>query len=142
MKITIDKESSELLRTLDVLGMPAFIVNKGWAILSCNDAALTFFEFDRGSVIGRHIEKFISMEDLPPHQAMPLNTASGDSFPSLRAFCFRKNARPISSRIAVVPAGEHLPDRRIVIVRENAGPRPAQPELPAPASRKKQRQES
>jgi hypothetical protein len=44
MKISLDRDSSELLRTLDVLNMPAFIVDSRWVILSCNDNVRAVFE--------------------------------------------------------------------------------------------------
>jgi PAS domain-containing protein len=65
MKISLDKDNSELLRTLDVLNMPAFIVDKDRTILSCNDHAHVFFEYDRSEVLGRNLEKFISLDGDP-----------------------------------------------------------------------------
>ena len=40
----IDRDSSEVLRALDVLSLPAFIVDNGWTVLSCNDNVHTFDE--------------------------------------------------------------------------------------------------
>jgi PAS domain S-box-containing protein len=123
MKIALDKDSSELLRTLDVLNMPAFIVDKRWTILSCNDNVRVVFEYDRAEVIGRHLEKFLSLDSLlREHGASdsPLpGVASQDSGgAALRAFCFRKNSGPLSSRVAVIPNQQHRPDRMIIVVRD------------------------
>ncbi len=115
MKISLDKESSDLLWTLNVLGMPAFIVDRHRTILSCNDAALAFFEYDRGSVIGRDLDKFVSLDGMPMVYSSDL-AQSGDG--SRRAFCFRKNGSPLTSRIAVVPRRDASRDRTIVIVRD------------------------
>ena len=52
----------------------------------------------------------------------PLPTASSSS---LRAFCFRKNSRPLAAQIAVIAARSHRPDRMIVVVKDAAVQRPA-----------------
>jgi len=121
MGTTIDQESSELLRTLDVLGMPAFIVDRHWTILSCNDAAPRFLEYDRASVIGRSLDKFVS-GDQHPGSTGDLEQEDGPSG-SVRAFCFRKNGGPLPSRIAIIPKSDNVRDRRIVIIRDTAGAR-------------------
>jgi len=127
MKIMLDKDSSELLRTLDVLGMPAFIVDQQWAILSCNDNVRTLFEYDRSDMIGRNLEKFITLDTILRERdasgSSPVVDAAvhGESSSSRRAFCFRKNGAPLASRIAVIPNRNHKPDRMIVVVRESGG---------------------
>jgi two-component system NtrC family sensor kinase len=130
MKIVIDKDSSELLRTLDVLNMPAFIVDNKRTILSCNDNVHAFFEYDRAEVIGRNLEKFISLDGiLREHEAsdfFPLADGALEGGSStLRAFCFRKNGSPVASRIAVIPNRNHRPDRMIVVVRDAPGQKTA-----------------
>ncbi len=127
MRITIDKESSELLRTLDVLGMPAFIVDRNWTILSCNDAVPGFFEYDRGSVIGQGLDRFVSLDDLSGHDRQQ---DSPDGSSSVRAFCFRKNGSPVPSRVAIVPKSDHVRDRKIIVVRDGAGTKPGQTDQP------------
>jgi len=140
MKITLDKDTSELLRTLDVLGMPAFIVDRQWTILSCNDHVPAFFEYDRSDVIGRKLEQFIALDSVPRERetvgSSPAVDAAldGESSPSLRSFCFRRNSGPRAARIAVIPNRNHRPDRMIVVVREaafhQAAPGDAAPALP------------
>ena len=124
MKIMLDKDSSELLRTLDVLGMPAFIVDRQWTILSCNDRVYSFFEYNRSDVIGRNIEKYISLDSvLREHDTAGTSPAvdaalEGESAPSLRSYCFRRYGSPVTSRIAIIPNRNHRPDRMIVVVRD------------------------
>jgi two-component system NtrC family sensor kinase len=130
MKIVLDKDSSELLRTLDVLNMPAFIVDNKRTILSCNDNVRAFFEYDRAEVIGRNLEKFISLDGiLREHEASdfapPADGALEGESSTLRAFCFRKNGSPVASRIAVIPNRNHRPDRMIVVVRDTPGQKTA-----------------
>ena len=60
----LGKDSSEVLRTLDVLRMPAFIVDTKSEILSCNDHVGAVFEYGRAEVIGRNLEKFISLDSI------------------------------------------------------------------------------
>ncbi len=130
MKIVIDKDSSELLRTLDVLNMPAFIVDKKRTILSCNDNVPAFFEYERAEVIGRNLEKFISLDGTLREQESfvfsPLEDVAleGDSS-SLRAFCFRKNGGPVASRIAVIHNRNHRSDRMTVVIRDTPGQKTA-----------------
>ena len=116
MRITIDKESPDLLKTLDALGLPAFIVDRQWTILSCNDAVHVLFEYDRAEVIGRTLDKFVSLD------RDNLSGEQEDSSPE-RSFCFRKNNAPLSSRIAVVPNRDR-PDRITVVVRDVPGAEP------------------
>ncbi len=124
MKIDLDKDTSELLRTLDVLSMPAFIVDRQWTILSCNDSVPAFFEYRRADIIGRKLENFISLDSIlrepeDDGSATVVDAAlAGRSFSSLRAFCFRKNSSPLTSQIAVVPNRSHRPDRMIVVVKD------------------------
>jgi two-component system NtrC family sensor kinase len=118
MKITIDRESPELLRTLAVLGLPAFIVDKQGTILSCNDAVLSFFEYGRSSVISQALDKFISIDIVPRMQSGAYRPEDVPS--SMRSFCFRKNGSPVSSRIAVIPCTDQS-GRTIVVVRDSAG---------------------
>jgi two-component system NtrC family sensor kinase len=123
MKISLDKDSSELLRTLDVLNMPAFIVDSRWIILSCNDRVRAVFEYDRAEVIGRHLEKFMSLDSLKrEHGAfgpvLPGVASRDDGGAALRAFCFRKNSGPLSSRVAVIANQQNHADRMIVVVRD------------------------
>jgi two-component system NtrC family sensor kinase len=130
MRIMIDKDSSELLRTLDVLNMPAFIVDKDRTILSCNDNTHVFFEYDRSEVIGRNLEKFISVDGiLRERETSGLSPEGagreGESPSVLRSFCFRKNGGPVAARIAVIPSRDHRQDRTIVIVRDVSGQRTA-----------------
>jgi signal transduction histidine kinase len=120
----IDRDSSELLRALDVLGMPTFIVDKEWNILSCNDNVNTFFEYDRVEVIGRNLEKFISLDNiLRERESTGLSSSAntvteGVASSSLRTFCFPKNSSPLASRIAVIPIRNHRPERMIIAVRD------------------------
>jgi signal transduction histidine kinase len=124
MKIMLDKDSSELLRTLDVLNMPAFIVDRQWTILSCNDNAPAFFEYERADMISRNLDKFITLDSILRERATagtsPVMDAAldGESASSLHSFCFRKNSSPLSSLIAVIPNRNHRPDRMIVVVRD------------------------
>lgn len=124
MKITLDKDISDLLRTLDVLGMPAFIVDRHWTILSCNDNVQAYFEYDRADVIGRNLDNLITLNsvvrDRQTTGSFSLIEAAreGEAVPSLRAFCFRKNGSPVASRVAVIPNRTHRPDRMIIVVHE------------------------
>ncbi len=120
----IDKDSAEVLRTLDVLSMPAFVVNSQWTILSCNDMVPAFFECRRADVIGRKLENFITLdsilrerEDAGTHAVFDA-AAEGGSSASLRAFCFRKNSSPLASQIAVIPNSGQRPDRMIIVVKD------------------------
>jgi PAS domain S-box-containing protein len=134
MKITLDKDISELLRTLDVLGMPAFIVDRQWTILSCNDTVREHFEYNRSDVIGRNLDNFITLDSIMRERetagSFSLVDAAreGHSFPSLRAFCFRKNNSPVASRVAVIPNRKHRPDRMIIVVRDALEQKTAQQE--------------
>src|SRR5450759_2356075 len=124
MKISLDKDISELLRTLDVLSMPAFIVDRQGTILSCNDNVHAYFEYDRSDVIGRNLENFIALHSIVRDRqttgsfSLVDAACEGESFPSLRAFCFRKNGSPVASRVAVIPNRKHRPDRMIIVVRD------------------------
>ncbi len=134
----LDKDSSELLRTLDVLGMPAFIVDRQWTVLSCNDSVHAFFEYDRSDLIGRSLEKFITLDSILRERAAAGSSPAveaaldGESSSSLRSFCFRKNSSPALSRIAIIPNRRHRPDRMIVVVRD-ASSQTIQSAEPAPA---------
>jgi signal transduction histidine kinase len=127
MKIMLDRDSSALLRTLDVLNLPAFIVDKEWTVLSCNDNVLVFFEYERSEIIGRSLENFLTLDNISyEHRSaglFPLTSvpSKGESSLTLRSFCFRKNGRPLSSRVAVIPGRNHRPDTMIVVVRDAAG---------------------
>src|SRR5512146_48482 len=102
MKITLDRDSSEVLRTLDVLSAPAFIVDRQWNILSCNDSVHAFFEYRRGDIIGRKLENFITLDGILRERedagSVPMvdEALSGRPSSSLRAFCFRKNSSPLA----------------------------------------------
>ncbi len=136
MKITLDRDSSELLRTLDILNMPAFIVDMRWTILSCNDNVRALFEYERQEVIGRHLERFMSLDSLvlehgaygPVH---PGAASEGNGGSPLRAFCFRKNSGPLSCRVAVIPNQQHHPDWMTIVVRDA----PEQRDAPAGTAR-------
>jgi signal transduction histidine kinase len=122
MKIALDKESSELLRTLDVLEMPAFIVDGRWTVLSCNDYVREVFEYSRAEVIGRNLEKFLSLDNILREREATgfpslVDEARNGQSSSLRAFCFRKNGSPLASQIAVIPNKQQNPDRMIIVVR-------------------------
>jgi len=127
----IDRDSSALLRTLDVLRLPAFIVDKEWTVLSCNDNVLLFFEYERSEVIGRNLEKFISLDNILSEHGSAGRSPStnvptgGESSSALRSFCFRKNGSPLASRIAVIPVRNHRPDTMIIVVRDAAGQKAA-----------------
>jgi two-component system NtrC family sensor kinase len=135
MKIMLDRGSSELLRTLDVLNMPAFLADTGGTVLSCNDTARAFFEYDRSEIIGRNIEKFISVDGALRNRESPgmspetETSMERESSASRRSFCFRKNSGPVASRIAVIPSQAHRTDRTIVVVRDAPGRRTT-PEAP------------
>jgi two-component system NtrC family sensor kinase len=111
--------------------MPAFIVDKEWIILSCNDNVHAFFEYDRGEVIGRNLEKLISLDNILREResaglSPSVNSATeGESSSSLRSFCFRKNGSPVASRIVVIPSTIHRPDRMIIVVRDAPGQKAA-----------------
>lgn len=122
MKITLDKDSSELLRTLDVLNMPAFIVDNRWTILSCNDHVREVFEYSRAEVIGRNLEKFLSLDNILREREATgfsslIDAARNRELSSLRAFCFRKNGSPLTAQIAVIPNKQQHLDRMIIVVR-------------------------
>ncbi len=137
MKIMLDRDSSELLKTLDVLGMPAFTVDSQWTILSCNDLAPALLEYSRADIIGRNLEKFISLDSLlreidqygffPSPPALTVNAPSA----SIRAFCFRKNGSPVAVRIAVIPNRTARPDRMTIIVRDSERHTSAYPDTAA-----------
>ena len=112
----LDKEVSDLLRTLDVLNLPAFIVDRHWIILSCNDEANTFLEHDRSDVIGRNLDKFISFDNIPREGRRNSDPVPDPEASSIRSFCFRKSSGPVVTRIAVIH--NHRPDRTLVVVRD------------------------
>jgi two-component system NtrC family sensor kinase len=123
MKISLEKDSSELLRTLDVLNMPAFIVDARWTILSCNDNVRAVFEYDRAEVIGRHVEKFVSLDSLVREHgasspSLPGAASKDNGGAVFRAFCFRKNSGPLLSRVTVILNRQHDPDQMIIVVRD------------------------
>jgi PAS domain S-box-containing protein len=127
MRIMIDKDNSELLSMLDVLNMPAFIADQGGTVLSCNDSARSFFEYDRAEIIGRNLEKFISVDGIPRDRKAPGISREAEASPereplsSRRSFCFRKNSGPVESRVAVIASHDHRPDRTIIVVRDAPG---------------------
>ncbi len=143
MKIMLDRDTSELLRTLDVLNMPAFIVDRHWTILSCNDNVPALFEYDRSDMIGRSLEKFITLDSILTERSTPGSSPAveaalnGESSSSLHSFCFRKNSSPLSSWIAVIPNRNHRPDRMIVVVREAPGQKPPIPDAASGRQRDK-----
>jgi two-component system NtrC family sensor kinase len=126
MKLLIDKDASELLNALDVLGMPALIVDRAWTILSCNDNVPAFFAYERSEMIGRKLEKFIALDSIP--RAREASAASpalaavreGEAFSSLRSFCFRRNSGPQAFPIAVIPSGNRGQGLMTVVVRDAA----------------------
>jgi signal transduction histidine kinase len=123
VKLALDRDSSELLRTLDVLSLPAFIVDSRWTVLSCNDHVREVFEYSRAEVIGRNLEKFLSLDNILREREATgspsfVDTARIGESSSLRAFCFRKNGIPLTSQIAVIPNKLHRPDRTIIVVRD------------------------
>ncbi len=122
----LDKDSSEVLRTLDFLRMPAFIVDTKWTILSCNDHVGAVFEYGRAEVIGRNLEKFISLDSIFRERGNAGFSSLADAVregesTALRAFCFRKNGSPLALPIAVIPNRQHRPDRMIIVVRDAPG---------------------
>ena len=131
MKISIDKDFSEVLKTLDILNMPAFIVNRHWIVLSCNDAVTPFFQYQRSDIIGSSLENFLSLEGISA--AAPLSSVfhTASSLASLRSFCFRKNNSPLAAHIAVIPGKDHHRDATLVIVRDRCGNKNETPDTPA-----------
>lgn len=140
MKISLDTESSELLRTLDVLGMPAFVVDRNWTVLSCNDIVPVFLEYDRTDVIGRNLEKFLAL-DVIDREHGTYSPLFGDSTPaaapmlSARSYCFRKTSSPVMSRITVVPNRAARPSRYTVIVQDAQGLKSRPDGLAEPSAR-------
>jgi len=134
MKIAIDREVSDILRTLDVLSMPAFIVDRRLTVLSCNDNVSVFFEYARADVIGRNLDNFISLDSIIHNRLLDGAFLSVNAEPdsetsaSYRSYCFRKNSGPVTSRIAVIPTRTHHPDRMIVVVRDTLDRKNVAPE--------------
>jgi two-component system NtrC family sensor kinase len=126
MKIAPDKDGSEVLSTLDVLSVPAFIVDRQWNILSCNHSVYAFFEYGHAEIIGRKLENFITLDSILRKRDNTGPAAAAGETPdrwsssSLSAFCFRKNSRPLAAQIAVISARGHRPDRTIVVVKDAA----------------------
>lgn len=121
--------------------MPAFIVDKEWTILSCNDSVYAFFKYDRVEVIGRNLDKFISLDNvLRERESTGLSPSAnaateGEASSSIRSFCFPKNGSPMASRIAVIPSRNHRPDRLIIAVRDAPGQKAASAETGSRQSR-------
>lgn len=120
MKISVDKDSAAVLRTLDVLNMPAFIVNRHWIVLSCNDAVTPFFQYERSDIIGGSLENVLSLDGISGAAMLSSVFESASSAASLRSFCFRKYSGPLAAHIAVIP-GQDNRDRILVVVRDRSG---------------------
>jgi two-component system NtrC family sensor kinase len=104
--------------------MPAFIVDKHWTVLSCNDCVSSLFQYKRSEVIGRNLDKFASIENIPRIDRTGMSSITEDAEgrpPTERAFCFRKNGSPLASRIMVLPNKDYPADRMTVVVREIVG---------------------
>ncbi len=127
MRSVLPSISAELLKTLDVLGMPAFIIAEDRVIAACNDSVQRIFGSRPDDSIGSRLERFLSLDHLPPSASLPGSPPSGLMFDTV---CTRLHGAPFTSRAAVLAAGEGDKGLRLVVVRDT--PPAAAPESTPP----------
>jgi len=111
MNIVLQNSGAELLKTLDVLNLPAFVIDAGGIVVSCNDSAARAFGWSRDEMIGLTAGRFFSIEGL---RSDPANVPAV----SAPVPCFRKDGSVFHSRIAVIPGQDPGPGLRTIVVRD------------------------
>jgi PAS domain S-box-containing protein len=109
MKTVLQSGNSELLKALDVLNLPAFVIDAANIVVSCNESAQRTFGGQREEMTGLEMKRFLSIAGPQLLSATPVVSTPSP--------CFRKDGSLFHSRIAVVPG----PDRetlRTIVVRD------------------------
>jgi two-component system NtrC family sensor kinase len=110
MTIVLQNSSAELLKALDVLNLPAFVIDARGIVVFCNDSAARAFGWSRDEMTGLEVGRFFSIEGLRSDPA----TVPAVSAPP----CSRKDGSVFHSRIAVIPGQDPGSGLRTIVVRD------------------------
>ncbi|MEJ2696908.1 MAG: GAF domain-containing protein [Candidatus Sulfobium sp.] len=95
----------------DYLEMPAFVVDKNLAVLSCNLVAEKAFGYKAGEIVGRTLSELVILVDGQPDEK-----AAGVHHESA---CRRKNGELFAARVTFIP----YPDGRRLVVTQDISDR-------------------
>jgi len=59
MKIVLQKEAAETLKTLDFLNIPVFLIDETFTVVSCNESACSFFLYQCEQMTGKTLDTFV-----------------------------------------------------------------------------------
>ncbi|GAB4482792.1 MAG: hypothetical protein OHK006_01980 [Thermodesulfovibrionales bacterium] len=104
MKSIADRETSAILQTFDVLGIPSFTVDHSLRILSCNGAASALFGITQGEAGGCPLFSVIAPGQQP---------AGGGA-----VSCRSRDGRSFPARLDLVPCPGSEATVKIAVVRE------------------------
>jgi two-component system NtrC family sensor kinase len=130
MKTLLHGTGTDVLKTLDLLGMPVLVIGKDRKVVSCSDSVPALFGYKGDDVIGRNLKEFISLDGLLPLLEPPRSGRSspGGEAASASSTCFKKDGQSFFSRISVVPHQDHEAGLRLVVIRDapaDVHPRPS-----------------
>ncbi len=113
--------SADLLRSLDVLGMPVFVIRDGGVVAECNESVLRVFGCSRAEARGVPLDRFFSVDGLPPLDSTDR---------TFTTTCTPIKGTPFTARAAILSSGDPGKGLRLVVVRDT--PDAAAPECTPP----------
>jgi PAS domain S-box-containing protein len=111
MKTMLQSDSVELLRVLEVLNLPVFIIDAGGSVVACNDSVIRAFGWQRDELIGLDVARLLLFETSnSAPAAIPVVSAPSP--------CLRKDGSSFHSRLAVIPGQDPRSGLRTIVVRD------------------------
>jgi two-component system NtrC family sensor kinase len=111
----------DLLKAFDLADLPVFVIDDERRILTCNKSALRAFACPSDAVQGASLDSFLVIDG---HPASFASTAQLTPDP-LIARCSARSGASFSSRVAILPLGDHHPGLQLLVVRDTPGAPPA-----------------
>jgi two-component system NtrC family sensor kinase len=122
MKSVLQKEAGVILRTFDSLNTPALLIDETFTVITCNESARGFFQYDPVEISGRSLETLV----LPDRRnLLRMSPSKGDAvhdpggqFSESRfiSSAIRKNGEFVEAAISIIPCHENSSSHKFVVV--------------------------
>ena len=124
MHTLLQKEAAGTLKTLEFLNIPAFLIDKTFRIISCNESACSFFLYQGDELTGKTLDYVVLPDRRNLLTLSPLQQrVSGDVgrvYPDGRFFssCIKKNGDTLEAKVSIIPCQEPESLLKLVVVQD------------------------
>ncbi|NJD56162.1 MAG: GAF domain-containing protein [Nitrospirae bacterium] len=118
------KEAVGILRTFDSLDTPVLLIDEAFTVISCNESARIFFQYEPDEMAGRTLDLLVIPDRRHAFRIAALRRGAprdlGSAYPDshFMTSAIRKNGDFVEAKVSVIPCQENTGAHKLVVLND------------------------